>query len=110
MDQVSTIGLDTAKRIFQVHGVDEAGAVVLRRQLRRSEVLKFFAKLPRCVVGMEACGGAHYWGREIAALGHEVRLMPPTRRSRSSMPSSPNPGIRIISGPSVSLPATARSR
>ena len=79
MDQVSTIGLDTAKRIFQVHGVDEAGAVVLRRQLRRSEVLKFFAKLPRCVVGMEACGGAHYWGREIAALGHEVRLMPPTR-------------------------------
>src|SRR5215469_9309152 len=79
MGQVSTIGLDTAKRVFQVHGVDEAGAVVLRRQLRRTEVLKFFGKLPRCVVGMEACAGAHYWGREIAALGHEVRLMPPTR-------------------------------
>src|SRR5271169_4091039 len=79
MGQVSTIGLDTAKRVFQVHGVDEAGAVVLRRQLRRTEVLKFFTKLPRCVVGLEACAAAHYWGREIAALGHEVRLMPPTR-------------------------------
>jgi len=79
MGQVSMIGLDTAKRVFQVHGVDDAGAVVLRRQLRRTEMLKFFAKLPRCVVGMEACAAAHYWGREIAALGHEVRLMPPTR-------------------------------
>jgi transposase len=79
MGQVSTIGLDTAKRIFQVHGVDEAGAAVLRRQLRRGDVLKFFAKLPRCLVGMEACAAAHYWGREIAALGHQVRLMPPTR-------------------------------
>ncbi len=79
MGEVSTIGLDTAKRIFQVHGVDDAGAVVLRRQLRRGDMLKFFAKLPRCVVGMEACAAAHYWGREIAALGHEVRLMPPTR-------------------------------
>jgi transposase len=79
MDQVSTIGLDIAKRVFQVHGVDEAGKVVLRRQLRRTEVLKFFAKLPPCLVGMEACASAHYWGREIAALGHQVRLMPPTR-------------------------------
>jgi transposase len=79
MDQVSTIGLDIAKRVFQVHGVDESGAVVLRRQLRRGDVLKFFAKQPRCVVGMEACAAAHYWGREIAALGHTVRLMPPTR-------------------------------
>ena len=79
MGQISTIGLDTAKRVFQVHGVDESGAVVLRRQLRRGDVLKFFAKLPPCVVGMEACGAAHYWGREIAALGHAVRLMPPTR-------------------------------
>ncbi len=79
MTEVSTIGLDIAKRVFQVHGVDEAGAVVLRRQLRRTEVLKFFAKLPPCLVGLEACASAHYWGREIAALGHEVRLMPPTR-------------------------------
>jgi transposase len=79
MDQVSTIGLDIAKRVFQAHGVDEAGAVVLRRQLRRGDVVKFFAKLPRCLVGLEACAAAHYWGREIAALGHAVRLMPPTR-------------------------------
>jgi transposase len=79
MGQVSTIGLDIAKRVFQVHGIDEAGVVVLRRQLRRPEMLKFFAKLAPCLVGMEACASAHYWGREIAALGHQVRLMPPTR-------------------------------
>lgn len=79
MVKISTIGLDIAKRVFQVHGVDEAGQVVVRRQLRRSEVLKFFTKLPACLVGMEACASAHYWGREIAALGHQVRLMPPTR-------------------------------
>jgi transposase len=79
MGQVSTIGLDIAKRVFQVHGVDEAGKVVLRRQLRRTEMVKFFAKLPPCLVGLEACASAHYWGREITALGHQVRLMPPTR-------------------------------
>ena len=79
MGQVSTIGLDIAKRVFQVHGVDEAGAVVFRRQLRRTEVVKFFAKLAPCLVGLEACASAHYWGRELAALGHQVRLMPPTR-------------------------------
>jgi len=79
MKQVSTIGLDLAKNVFQVHGCDEAGQVVVRRQLRRGDVLKFFAKSPPCLVGMEACASAHYWGREIAALGHQVRLMPPTR-------------------------------
>lgn len=79
MKKITTIGLDLAKNVFQVDGGDEAGETVLRRQLRRSEVLKFFAQLPRCLVGMEACASAHYWGREIAALGHEVRLMPPTR-------------------------------
>ena len=79
MIQVSTIGLDIAKRVFQVHGVDQSGAVVLRRQLRRGEVVKFFAKLAPCQVGLEACATAHYWGREIAGLGHRVRLMPPTR-------------------------------
>jgi transposase len=77
MDKISTIGFDIAKSVFQVHGVDEDGRIVLRRQLRRSEVLKFFG--PRCVVGMEACASAHYWAREIAGLGHDVRLMPPTR-------------------------------
>jgi transposase len=79
MDKVSTIGLDIAKNVFQVHGVDATGAVRIERQLRRSDVVKFFRKLPPCLVGMEACASAHYWGREIAALGHEVRLMPPTR-------------------------------
>jgi transposase len=79
MDKVITMGLDIAKNVFQLHGVDDAGRVVIARQLRRGEVLKFFAKQPACLVGMEACASAHYWAREIAALGHEVRLMPPTR-------------------------------
>jgi transposase len=74
--QVTTIGLDLAKSIFQVHGVDAAGRMVLKRRLRRGELLAFFAKLPPCLVGLEACGGAHWWAREIVAVGHQVRLMP----------------------------------
>ena len=77
MKQVTTIGLDLAKRVFQVHGVDAAGAVMVRRALRRRQVLAFFAKLPSCLVGIEACATAHYWAREIARLGHDVRLIPP---------------------------------
>jgi transposase len=77
MKEVTTIGLDLAKKVFQVHGVDRAGAVTVRRSLRRKQVVPFFAKLPRCRVGIEACATAHYWGREIARLGHDVRLMPP---------------------------------
>jgi transposase len=77
MDEISTIGFDLAKSVFQVHGVDATGAVTIRRQLRRAEVLKFFTKLPRCVVGMEACASAHHWAREIATLGHDVRLIAP---------------------------------
>ncbi|MGI9462766.1 MAG: IS110 family transposase [Aestuariivirgaceae bacterium] len=73
---VSTIGLDIAKSVFQVHGIDASGEVVVRRQLRRRQLLRFFEKLGPCVVGIEACATAHYWGREIAALGHEVKLMP----------------------------------
>jgi transposase len=76
MEQVSTIGL-VAKKVFQVHGVDAAGTVVVRRALRRRQVLAFFAKLPRCLVGMEACATAHYWARELIKLGHDVRLIPP---------------------------------
>jgi len=76
--QVSTVGIDLAKNVFQVHGVDAAGRVVLRKQLRRGEVLRFFAKLEPCLIGMEACGSAHHWARELQALGHEVRLMPPS--------------------------------
>src|SRR5262245_16958916 len=76
MTKISMIGLDLAKNVFQVHGVDASGRVVLRRQLRRAQVERFFAQLPRCVVGMEACGGAHHWGRVLQRLGHEVRMMP----------------------------------
>jgi transposase len=77
MTEITTIGLDLAKAVFQVHGVDWEGKVVVRRALRRRQVLRYFAQLPPCLVGMEACATAHYWGREIARLGHEVRLIAP---------------------------------
>ncbi|EEX13849.1 transposase for insertion sequence element [Citreicella sp. SE45] len=77
MSKIITVGLDLAKNVFQVHGADARGAAVLRRKLRRSEVLGFFAQLPPCLVAMEACGGAHFWDRELAKLGHEIRLIPP---------------------------------
>ena len=75
--QVTTIGLDLAKNIFQVHGVNEDGSVAFNRPVRRAQLLKFFEKQPPCLVGMEACGSSHYWGRELTKLGHEVRLMAP---------------------------------
>src|SRR5260370_21501632 len=77
MTEVRRIGLDLAKKVFQVHGIDRDGVVVVRRALRRSQLLAWFGKLPRCLVGMEACATAHYWGRELEKLGHEVRLIPP---------------------------------
>jgi transposase len=77
MQTVSTIGLDIAKSVFQVHGIDAEGNVVLRRQLKRRYVLAFFEKLPPCLVGIEACASSHHWSRELQALGHTVRLMPP---------------------------------
>jgi transposase len=77
METIATIGRDLAKNVFQVHCVGGAGNVVIKRQLRRSEVLKFFTKVPACLVGMEACGTAHHWGRELLKLGHNVKLMPP---------------------------------
>src|SRR5580765_2830659 len=77
MEQITTIGLDLAKNVFQVHGVDAAGKVLVRKQLRRAEVLRFFAARPPCLVGMEACGTANHWARELTRLGHTVRLMPP---------------------------------
>jgi transposase len=76
MSEITTIGLDLAKHVFQVHGIDASGAPVVRKRLRRSEVLTFFARLPRCLIGLEACATAHYWARELQAVGHEVRLMP----------------------------------
>ena len=77
MQTVTTIGLDIAKSVFQVHGVDAAGQVVIRRQLKRRYVLAFFQKLPPCLIGIEACASSHHWSRELQALGHTVRLMPP---------------------------------
>src|SRR5260370_42206827 len=77
MSEISMIGLDLAKNVFQVHGVDASGGVVLRRQLRRGAVEQFFAQLPPCTVGVEACGSAHHWARVIGRYGHQVRLIPP---------------------------------
>lgn len=77
MEAITTLGLDIAKSVFQVHGVDAAGIVAVRRQLKRRHVLAFFQKLAPCLVGIEACATSHHWSREIAALGHTVRLMPP---------------------------------
>jgi len=76
MNKISVIGLDLAKAVFQVHGMNEQGDVVLRKQLRRSQMLTFFARLQPCLIGMEACGSVHHWGRELRKLGHDVRLMP----------------------------------
>ena len=87
--QATTIGLDIAKSVFQVHGVDERGRVVLRKRLARAKVLEFFANLPRCVIGLEACGGALHWARALIRLGHEARLMPPQYvKARRSAPTS----------------------
>jgi transposase len=76
METVTTIGLDIAKSVFQVHGISSSGEVVVRRRLSRGRLLAFFEKLPRCLVGIEACNNSHYWARELLALGHDVRLMP----------------------------------
>lgn len=76
MEKVSTVGLDIAKHVFQIHGVDASGLVVLRRKLRRDDVADFFRVLPPCLIGIEACATAHHWARVLTALGHEVRLMP----------------------------------
>ena len=75
--KIATVGLDLAKTLFQVHAVDSRGNIVVRKQLRRADVLPFFAKLEPCVVGMEACGSSHYWGRKLRKLGHTVRLIAP---------------------------------
>src|ERR1043165_8509601 len=77
MESAVTIGLDLGKSVFQVHGVDAGGRVVIQRRLTRGRLLAFFAKQPACLVGMEACAAAHHWGRELRKLGHRVRLMPP---------------------------------
>src|SRR5438045_1684345 len=97
MGEVSTIGLDIAKSVFQVHGVDDDGTVVVRKRVSRAKVLEFFSTLPSCVVGIEACPSAHHWSRELRALGHTVRLMPPSyvkaylKRSKNDVDATAQP-------------------
>ena len=103
MQAVTTIGLDIAKSVFQVHGVDAAGNVIVRRQLKRRYVLPFFQKLPPCLVGIEACASSHHWSRELQALGHKVRLMPPayvkpTSSDTRMMPPTLRPSARRSPG------------
>jgi len=74
---ITTVGIDLAKNVFQVHGVDERGKVVLRKAVKRAELAKVFVKMPSCLIGLEACGSAHYWARKLAELGHTVKLMAP---------------------------------
>ena len=133
MSQINVVGRDLAKQVFQDHAITSEGAVVARRQLRCSQVLTFFSKLPSCLVGMEACG-AHFWAREIRALGDRVRLMspsyvkpyvkrgktilPPSRsisrrcgdRSGSSTPSAPSPARRPCWPTYPATPTASRSR
>jgi len=78
LSSVTTVGLDLAKHVFQVHGVDASGRVVVTKAIRRNKLLEFFASLPSCLVGLEASGSAHHWARELIALGHNARMMPPS--------------------------------
>ena len=96
MEKITTIGLDIAKQVFQVHCVDAAGAILVRRKLRRDDVIGFFESLPSCLVGIEACATGHHWARLLAGLGHEVRLMPASyvkpyvkRQKMGWLPTSP---------------------
>ena len=75
--EIRTVGLDLAKNVFQVHAIGDTGEVIVRRSLRRAQVIPFFSKLPPCLIGIEACATSHHWARELVGLGHEVRLMPP---------------------------------
>ena len=77
MDKITTIGLDIAKNVFQLHGVDTHGQIVLRKSLRRGQMRRFFEKLPPCLIGMEACATAHHWARTLMSIGHDVRLIAP---------------------------------
>lgn len=119
MDEVNTVGIDLAKSVFQVHGSGRNGAVVFRRKLRRDQVLAFFSALPPCVVAMEACGSAHYWAREIAALGHDTKLIPPSyvkpfvKRQKNDMAdaeaiceAAQRPTMRFVQGKSAEAQAS----
>ena len=108
MQTITTIGLDIAKSVFQVHGVDNDGKVVIRCQPKRRYVLAFFEKLPPCLVGIEACASSHHWSRELQALGHTVRLMPPAyvkpySNGRRTMRPTPRPSARRSQEPICGL-------
>ena len=120
MEEVSIVGLDLAKSVFQVHGADASGSVVMRKRLRRDQLLSFFAKLPACTVAMEACASAHHWARELSALGHEVRLIAPkyvkpfVKRQKNDMAdaeaiceAAQRPTMRFIQPKSASAQAAA---
>src|SRR5450759_2966052 len=96
MQTITTVGLDIAKSVFQVHGVDAGGQVVIRRQLKRRYVLAFFQKLTPCLVGIEACASSHHWLRELQALGHTVRLMPPAYQEWLRAPSDMRKDIWLL--------------
>ena len=103
MQTITTIGLDIAKSVFQVHGIDAEGKVVIRRQLKRRYVLAFLQKLAPCLVGIEACASSHHWSRELKGLGHTVRLMPPAYvkpyvNDRRTMPLMPRPSAKQSPG------------
>ena len=105
--QVTSIGLDIAKSVFRVHGADTNGKPVIRRQLRRREVLRFFANLECCLIGIEACHSSHHWARELIALGHDVRLIPtqyvrPFRRGGKNDANDAEAICDALSGPDVS--------
>lgn len=120
MNEVSTVGIDLAKSVFQVHGSSPNGSVVCRKKLRRDQVLAFFAQLPRCIVAMEACASAHYWAREIAGMGHETRLIPPayvkpfvkrqkndTADAEAICEAAQRPTMRFVQGKSAQAQASA---
>ena len=115
MQTITTIGLDIAKSVFQVHGVDNDGKVVIRRQLKRRYVLAFFEKLQPCLVGIEACASSHHWSRELQALGHTVRLMPPAYvkpyvNGRRTMRPTLRPSVRRLQEPICGLCQIRRPR
>ena len=102
--KINTVGLDLAKNVFQVHGIDAEGRVVVRRALRRRQVMAFFGKLEPCLIGMEACGTSHYWARELIGLGHQVKLMPPARKGPMNivLPNSGRHRVGSLSSTSMS--------
>jgi hypothetical protein len=109
MQTVTTIGLDIAKSVFQVHGIDAEGKVLIRRKLKRRYVLAFFERLPPCLVGIEACATSHHWSRELKSLGHTVRLMPRFWQLGCEGPFSPN-GLVVCLTPSLTSTVVPKSR